>query len=173
MYQEVQRLAFIDNGAPQPFYQSASGRSPEAWRDAGCRRLATEFEKSPPNDLLRDDDPSLRQHVLDVTERQRESRIESNRMSDDIGREAMSLGRDLFHIPLISPQRGSDTIVNVPMSDHGVSGPSLLSSRVPNWVFDSPQARKAASWRLAPLTPSPRPPLGLHPDRSSRYPRSL
>jgi len=42
LYQEVQRFAFIDNGAPQPFYQSASGRSPEAWRDAGCRRLATE-----------------------------------------------------------------------------------------------------------------------------------
>ena len=53
--------------------------------------LIAEFEKSPPNGLIQDDNPSLSQHVLDVTERQHESRIEPNRASDDIGRKTVTL----------------------------------------------------------------------------------
>ena len=126
LYQEVQHLALIIKVVPRRFYQDASGRSPEAWRDAGCRRLAIEFEKPSPNDLLRDDDPSLRQHLLDVTERQRESRIEPNRVSDDTRREAMSLGRDLFSIPIILPRRGNDAIVKLPMPEHGFGDPGFI-----------------------------------------------
>jgi hypothetical protein len=119
LYQEVQHLALIIKVVPRPFYQDASGRSPEAWRDAGCRRLAIEFEKPSPNDLLRDDDPSLRQHLLDVTERQRESRIEPNRVLDDVRRKTVALKRNQFNQRNIFPWPDAATIFNVPMPNAG------------------------------------------------------
>ena len=81
--------------------------------------LTTEFEKPPPNGLIQDDDPSLSQHLLDVTERQPESRIEPNRVLDDVRRKTVALERNQFHQRNIFPWPDATTIFNVPMPNAG------------------------------------------------------
>jgi hypothetical protein len=75
--------------SPRPFTLEAAG---VVW---------PELQGPPATSLLRDEDTTLEQHLLDQSQAQRDSEIEPNRVSDDLGWKAMTFAaNELGHTSL-------------------------------------------------------------------------
>ena len=111
--EEVQNFTFIVDGSPKPIAFSPDNddhfvKMPViAGPWAGTAQIGSnrrsKLQKPASDSLIGDVHASLSEHVLDIAEAQSESRVEPNRMTDDLGRKTVTFERQLTHsLSLIS-----------------------------------------------------------------------